>query len=88
MDYNLFKKKNAKQKEVDDIDKIFKKTVTKPHIYYLPLSEEEVKSLIYEVLNPIGYNLMVTPKEEDFIVEKLSDVISEGINSTLHKNVK
>ena len=52
------------------------------------LSDEEVKSLIYEVLNPIGYNLMVTPKEEDFIVEKLSDVISEGINSALHKNIK
>lgn len=52
------------------------------------LSDEEVKSLIYEVLNPIGYNLMVTPKEEDFIVEKLSNIISEGINSALHKNVK
>ena len=44
MNYNFLKKKNAKQKEVDDIDKIFKKTVTKPHIYYLPLSEEEVKA--------------------------------------------
>ena len=49
------------------------------------LSEEETKSLIYEILNPIGYNLMVTPKEEDFIVEKLSDVIAKGINNTLHK---
>lgn len=52
------------------------------------LSDEEVKSLIYEVLNPVGYNLMVTPKEEDFIVEKISDVISDGINSALHKNVE
>jgi hypothetical protein len=25
------------------LDNIFKKTKTKPHIYYLPLSEEEVK---------------------------------------------
>ena len=52
------------------------------------LSNEEVKSLIYEVLNPVGYNLMVTPKEEDFIVKKISTVISSGINSALHKEVK
>ena len=52
------------------------------------LSNEEVKSLIYEVLTPVGYNLMVTPKEEDFIVEKISDVISGGINEALHKNIQ
>ncbi|MEI3507767.1 MAG: GPR endopeptidase [Bacilli bacterium] len=52
------------------------------------LSDVEVKSLIYEVLNPVGYNLMVTPKEEDFIVEKVSDVISGGINGALHRNVE
>ncbi len=49
------------------------------------LTEEETKSLIYEILNPIGYNLMVTPKEEDFIIEKLSELISEGLNESLHK---
>ncbi len=52
------------------------------------LNTEEVKSLINEILNPIGYNLMVTPKEEDFIVEKIADVISGGINKALHKNVQ
>ena len=51
------------------------------------LNDEEVRNLIYEVLNPVGYNLMVTPKEEDFIVEKISDIISSGINSSLHKKV-
>lgn len=51
------------------------------------LSDEEIKQLIYEVLNPTGYNLMVTPKEEDFIVEKMTDVIANGINKALHKNV-
>lgn len=51
------------------------------------LTNEEVRSLIYEVLNPVGYNLMVTPKEEDFIVEKIADVISGGINGALHKQV-
>lgn len=51
------------------------------------LSEEETKALIYEILNPIGYNLMVTPKEEDFVIEKLSEVISKGLNIALHKNI-
>lgn len=51
------------------------------------LSDEDTKKLIYEILNPIGYNLMVTPKEEDFIIDKLSELISEGLNSALHKNV-
>lgn len=48
------------------------------------LSKEELINLTYEVLNPIGYNLMVTPKEVDFMIEKLSDVISYGINHSLH----
>ena len=51
------------------------------------LSEEETKALIYEILNPIGYNLMVTPKEEDFVIDKLSEVISKGLNIALHKNI-
>lgn len=49
------------------------------------LSEEEVKSLIFEVLTPIGYNLMVTVKEMDFITEKLASVLINGINSVLHE---
>ena len=52
------------------------------------LEEEEVRKLIFEVLTPIGYNLMVTPKEVDFVVSKLSDVIGNGINRALHKNVE
>lgn len=52
------------------------------------LSTNEIKQLIFEVLTPIGYNLMVTPKEVDFVIEKLSLVISNVINRTLHKNIK
>ena len=48
------------------------------------LNEEEVKQLIFEVLTPIGYNLMVTPKEIDFLVDKLAYVIGNGINKALH----
>ncbi|MBQ9071826.1 MAG: GPR endopeptidase [Bacilli bacterium] len=48
------------------------------------LNEEELQILLYEVLNPIGYNLMVTPKEIDFIIQKLSNVISISINNSIH----
>ena len=48
------------------------------------LTEKQTKSLITEVLNPTGYNFMVTPKEEDFVIEKLSDLISESLNHSLH----
>ena len=48
------------------------------------LDEQELELLVYEVLNPIGYNLMVTPKEIDFIIKKLSEVISDAINNTIH----
>lgn len=48
------------------------------------LNEEELQKLIFEVLNPIGYNLMVTPKEIDFVIKKLSDVISNSINNSIH----
>ena len=45
------------------------------------LNEEELQKLIFEVLSPIGYNLMVTPKEIDFVVSNLSSVISKSINN-------
>ena len=44
------------------------------------LSEFELKKLIDEVLSPIGYNLMVTPKEIDFVIDILAEIISHGIN--------
>ena len=50
------------------------------------LHEEDIKELIYEVLTPIGYNMMVTTKEIDFIIEKVSIVIANSINRVLHKN--
>lgn len=49
------------------------------------LNNYEKRSLIFDVLTPIGYNLMVTPKEVDFLIDKLSEMIGEGINKTIHK---
>ena len=48
------------------------------------LSNDDLRSLIYEVLTPIGYNMMVTPKEIDFVIEKISLLISKGINKVIH----
>lgn len=54
------------------------------------LSDIEKKNLINEVLNSINYNFIVTPKEVDFQIECLADLLSNGINKTLHnqKSVK
>lgn len=50
------------------------------------LDYEEVKQLIVEVLTPINYNLMVTPKEIDFTIDKLSLLLAQGINKSLHEH--
>lgn len=72
-------KKQIKELDVDD---------KKKYVGLLgELNEEEIHSLVYEVLSPINYNLMVTPKEVDFVIDKLSNVLSSGINSVLHTKV-
>ena len=49
------------------------------------LSKEELNKLFYEVLTPIDIKMMVTPKEIDFIIERLSMLIGNGINKSLHE---
>lgn len=51
------------------------------------LSDNEIRQLLFEVLTPIGFNMMVTPKEVDFVIEKLGILISNGINKALHTKV-
>ncbi len=48
------------------------------------LSDIEKKNLINEVLNSINYNFIVTPKEVDFQIDCLANLLSNGINKTLH----
>ena len=52
------------------------------------LTEDEKRKLIYEVLSPIGHNLMVTPKEVDVFIEDMANLIANGLNAALHSNVK
>ena len=48
------------------------------------LDPSDLKQLIDEVLIPIKYNLMVTPKEIDFQIDKLSLLIANSLNKSLH----
>jgi spore protease len=43
--------------------------------------------LIREVLNPYIGNLIVTPKEIDDIIDRISKVIANGLNIALHKGI-
>lgn len=51
------------------------------------LAEEEKRKLIYEVLSPIGHNLMVTPKEVDVFIEDMANLLANGLNAALHDSV-
>ncbi|WP_028987169.1 GPR endopeptidase [Thermicanus aegyptius] len=51
------------------------------------LNEEEKRSLIREVLQPMGYNLIVTPKEVDAFIEEIGNILANGLNRALHKAV-
>lgn len=51
------------------------------------LDDDKKKELIYEVLNSINYNMIVTPKEIDFLIDKLSSIIGSAINKCLHSAV-
>ncbi|MDF2911405.1 MAG: endopeptidase [Sporolactobacillus laevolacticus] len=51
------------------------------------LSEAEKAQLIQEALGASGTQLMVTPKEVDFFIEKMGNVIAEGLNAALHNQV-
>lgn len=82
----VIKKENyLKNKQIKDLETIEKQK----YIGFLgTLSNDEIRNLVYEVLSPINYNLMVTPKEVDFLIHKLSLLLSNGINNALHKNIE
>lgn len=51
------------------------------------LNKNEKRSLINEVLTDIDLDLIVTPSEIDFLIDKLSNLIACAINNSLHKEV-
>jgi len=51
------------------------------------LNDKERISLLNEVLNNIDLDLIVSPSEIDFLIDKLSNVISSSINNALHRQI-
>ncbi|GGJ14218.1 germination protease [Alicyclobacillus cellulosilyticus] len=48
---------------------------------------KEKWQLIREVLEPLGNNLMVTPKEIDAFIDDIAHVVAKGLNAALHPGV-
>jgi len=92
MKNNLAKSKLTYTKFGNYIDKINKNDLSndeKKEILGMlgELSEEDKLNLINEVLNSINYNLMVTPKEIDYLIIKLGEIIANSINNALHRQI-
>ncbi|WP_055107383.1 GPR endopeptidase [Paenibacillus ihumii] len=51
------------------------------------LNEGERLGLVKEVLEPLGHDLIVTPKEIDEFIEDIANVIASGLNISLHQAV-
>jgi spore protease len=51
------------------------------------LSEAERGGMVSEVLDPVGQNLLVTPKDIDQFIEDIANIIASGLNAALHEAV-
>jgi len=51
------------------------------------MAEEERLQLVREVLQPLGHDLLVTPKEVDQFMEDMANVVASGLNAALHEAV-
>ncbi|MFB5762756.1 GPR endopeptidase [Paenibacillus medicaginis] len=51
------------------------------------ISEQERLQLVKEVLQPLGHDLIVTPKEVDKFIEDIANIIATGLNAALHEAV-
>lgn len=51
------------------------------------MPEEDRLQLVREVLQPLGHDLLVTPKEIDKFMEDIANIIASGLNAALHEAV-
>ena len=55
----------------------------KSNVFLNQLKEQDNYESIKDVLNPQNYNMIVTPKEIDDLIENMKDVVARGINMSL-----
>ena len=69
----------------DSIDIFIKKMQdeAKSNEYLNNLKDEDKYQMLKEALIPEDYNLIVTPKEIDDLIENMSSVVARGINFSL-----
>jgi spore protease len=51
------------------------------------MEENERLQLVKEVLDPVGHNLLVTPKDIDQFIEDMANIIASGLNAALHEAI-
>ena len=51
------------------------------------LNENERLQMVREVLEPVGHNLLVTPKDIDQFIEDMANIIAGGLNAALHEAI-
>ncbi len=55
----------------------------KSNVFLNELKEQDNYETIKDTLNPLEYNMIVTPKEIDDLIENMKDVVARGINMSL-----
>ncbi|HZG57373.1 GPR endopeptidase [Paenibacillus sp.] len=51
------------------------------------MTEQDRLGMVREVLDPLGHDLLVTPKEIDQFIEDIANIIASGLNAALHDAV-
>ena len=71
------------------LDNLLKNAQTNEGLYKIlkVIKSEDNEALIFDTLSPSNENFIVTPKEIDEAVMRLSKIISDGINLALHRGL-
>lgn len=51
------------------------------------IHEQDRLALVKEILQPLGHDLIVTPKEIDEFIEDIANIIASGLNAALHEAI-
>lgn len=84
---NLAKSKLSLKKKIGNKDNLSNEEKKELLGILGTLSDKDKKSLLKEILISDELDLIVTPKEIDFLIDKMSSLISSTLNNTLHKDV-